>query len=236
MNLVNAIAVVLPLYFLSLLAAVIAAWRVRTRMHVLVYAGNDPAKNSSARWALHSFTALFLYYLINFIAEGLAWIHVWQLIPNYHIYTFNYLLNVPALFLFLAIHVNNKWYSWLLALPYCWFIYKFIEYKMWVASTPISFMFGVLLFSGISIASTIFLASSLISHSKTPNIFKIHLGVVILVYNFLALFIAVFMLDHRVEGIDPLIMYYINCAIAFSFYLGSAIVMFRFSKNLARGN
>jgi len=231
MNLVNAIVLFLPLYFLSMIAAVIAAARLIRRSN----ANKSPTNTAHSRWIHYSFIALFLFFLLNLVAESTAWIRVSMLLPTYNTYTFNYLLNVPAILLFFAIHVRNRFYNLLIVTAYGGFVYVFIEHKLWLALAPIPFVFGIVLFSSLVVASTIFLASSLISHSRQPNQFKIHLGLVFLLYNFLALFIAVFMLDHKVEGLDPLILFYINGILALLYYTGCAIVMFRYSKKLVGG-
>jgi hypothetical protein len=227
----NVSIVFIVLYFISMIMATAGSMLVMRQAYKHMHFGTEvfvtPCKGV---WVKRSFIALFLYYFINLVAECLAWTLTLSLLPNYAVYTFNYAINIAAIFIFFAINVNNKIFRWFLLLIYGGFLYAFISYKLWINATPIPFMFGVILFSGMAVISIPFLASNLISHSRYPNRFKIHLGIIFLVYNFLAVFITAFMLDFRIDGIGYWFHFFANTIIATSFYLASGIVLLKLYK------
>ena len=220
--------VIVPLYFIALIAAVVTSWQLMRRAQQQVNSTPEQFISPySLHWIKHSFIALFCYFLINLLAESTAWSFTITWWPNYAVYSFNYALNLLAIFIFFAIHVNNRLFSLFLLIVYAGFVYVFIDHQLWINSQPIPFTFGLVLFSGMSVIAIIFLAASLISHSQHPNYFKIRLGIVFVLYNFLAVFIGALVLDLKFYNIKTLYVFYVNSILATLFYAACAWVMMR---------
>jgi hypothetical protein len=229
---ITASIITVTIYFPTLITAVVAAWLLISRVNSHNTIGTEVFVTPYAtHWIKRSFTALFLYFFINLLAETLAWFFFYMKWHNNAIYGFNYALNVPAIFVFFAVHAHTKLFTWYLAASYAGLIAVYFYFDLWLNNESLPFLFGIWLFAGISVASILFLASNLISYPQRPNKFKIQLGLVFLVYNFLSLFVTVFKLDHEINGLNIRYISYANIVIASLFYLCAGIVMLKLYKN-----
>ena len=228
------LAVLNSLYFFAVLFAVLSSViLMRSAYRSNIITSEKFAGDSKEKWVRLSFTFLCIYYTLNLATEVISWSYRYAGMYNNHIYAYGYLLHLPLLFIFFAIHIRNTIFNLLTLAIYSGFVFTFFWYQLWKPDAALPYIFGIYIFSTTAVAAIFFLSSSLIKHSRHPNVFKIQLGIVFLVYNFLAVFITVLSLRGTLQEMTFTTLFVSNLILTTLFYLFSALVMLKLYKSLA---
>lgn len=201
-----------------------------TRFAILVNRQNDKSDARISKQIKISFCFLAAYFVVNFLAEMIAWYYSYIPTHNGFIYSISLITHAACLFLFFYFQSRSNGLGLFMTAVYLLFCFLFIYNSLWRPGVSMSFAYVLLYYSLSAISSTLFLAINLIRHSHLPNYANIRLGVLFFIYHFFASFITVFCIEVEANRQLNPNLFFINISFGILFYFTSAVLIFRMKK------
>lgn len=202
-----------------------------TRFAILINRQNNTSDVKISSEIKISFCFLAAYFVVNFLAEMIAWYYSYIPTPNGFIYSISLMTLAAFLFLFFYFQNRNTGLGLFMASVYSLFSFLFFYNTLWRPGISMSFTYVLLYYSLLAIISAIFLAISLMSHSRLPNYANIRIGILFFIYHFFASFITVFCIEVEANRLLYPNLFFINISFGILFYLSAALLIFKMKKS-----